>query len=496
MENIKERFDLTEVTDEFVAEVLPNAEELDLTAAQIKVLALLKYISRIDKKDEDGYFFVENEFIRTACKIGSKSTLNNAFGVLQESGYIERISGKKKVKGEKIVTSKYKVNCTTNCTTKPIENQQVIESVQPKCTSNCTTNCTVELELDKELDIEKEKDIYNIIKENNNILINIIEEKENNIINNIIKEKENSSSIESNNKEIKTNTKMEKELQQQINELKEQNEILTSRLNNCAKQFKVMMNTIAKLQSEVAELKKESKTSNKVNNKENKTINVDVKPTTASIEQDDIVSQPTVKEALEVKKEAFQSPIEELNETFDAEAIVEEFKETFTDVKEAQAKQIELIDTFKKAGLNYYNCCELQRRISKYIKSLELINSTAVEEELPQELPTVEEVKTIPTVEVKPIEEKLQELPQEAIKEAEEVIESRKEEEATEGKESTFVGDFQTNDSNSSIGEQMLRYQDIKTKVYYPTLDTAQTANVNPMFLYDSTVGRCVSSYQ
>ena len=220
---------------------------------------------------------------------------------------------------------------------------------------------------------------------------------------------------------------------------------------------------------------------------ENGTYNIDHTFVDDSLRGQGIGSR-LVKEAVEAKKEVFLSPIEELNKTFDVEAIVEEFKKAFTDVKEAEAKQIELIDTFKKEGLNYYNRCGLESRLSKYIKSLELINSTPKEEST-QEVPTV-------AMEVKPIEEKLQELPQEAIKEAEEVIESRKEDNATEEKESTFVGNFQTNEGNSSIGEETLRYQDVKTKAYYPTLAAAQAANVNPMFLYDSTVGRCVSSYQ
>lgn len=463
MKDLRERFDIDKVDDEFIGEVLPNAEELDLTVNQIKVLAVLKYISRsVDVKDKDGYFYVENDFIRKVCNIGSKSTLNNAFGVLMELGYIDRKSSK--IVGK---ASKYCVHlCTPQVYTEKVtDNQVVTENKNDKCTPNCTSNCTIDtdIESDSESHKDSESDIYNIFYK---ILYNIL--------NNILEEKEKTSSIENNNKKEK-DTLMEEMLQQQINQLKEQNELLTSRLNNAAKQFKAMINTMRELQQKNNSLEEQIKT-----------INVEVKPSTAFCG-----------DAVEAKQE--QSPTEEdINETFDIEQIVGYFKEEYTDPTVARQKEIELLQEFKKRHLSYGNRRDLELRLNKYIKSLELsMDKEEVKEPIKEE---VQEEETIPTVQVGvaqvPIQEELKELPQEAIKEADEVIVSRKEEEATEGKESTFVGMFQEVKGDCVVGEEKLRYKDLKTKVFYGSIEEAKAANVNPMYLYDSTVGRSIFSYQ
>lgn len=504
MKEIKDRFDIEEVNDEFINEVLPNAEELDLTVNQVKVLALLKYISRsADIKDKDGYFFVENDFIRRVCKIGSKSTLNNAFGVLMELGYIDRKSSKIVGKASKYCVLTCTPTCTPQLYTEEVTDNQVVTenknaTCTPNCTNNCTRNCTIDTDIDIESDSESHKDsesdIYNIFYK---ILYNIL--------NKILEEKEKTSSIENNKKE--KDTLMEETLQEQINQLKEQNnqqnEILTSRLNSAAKQFKAMMKIMRELQQknnsleeQINELKKENKTSTAFCGdavEDAKEVKKEVIPTVQGNKEQIRTTNVEVKPSSTVK--------EDINENFDVEQIVDFFRKEYTDPQVAREMEIDILNKYKESRLSYYNRRDLEMRLNKYIKSLEIINSTS-KEELPQEVqePIEEETKkeeTIPTVamEVKPIQEELKELPQEAIEEVEEAIASRKEDKATEGKESTFVGMFQEVKSNCPICEERLRYQDLNSKTYYSSIEEAKAANVNPMFLYDSEVSRCVSTF-
>lgn len=471
MKEIKDRFDIEEVNDEFINEVLPNAEELDLTVNQVKVLALLKYISRsADIKDKDGYFFVENDFIRKVCKIGSKSTLNNAFGVLMELGYIDRKSSKIVGKASKYCVLTCTPTCTPQLYTEEVTDNQVVTenknaTCTPNCTSNCTRNCTIDtdIESDSESHKDSESDIYNIFYK---ILYNIL--------NKILEEKD---------------TLMEETLQEQINELKEQNnqqnEILTSRLNSAAKQFKAMMKIMRELQQknnsleeQINELKKENKTSTAFCGdavEDAKEVKKEVIPTVQGNKEQIRTTNVEVKPSSTVK--------EDINENFDVEQIVDFFRKEYTDPQVAREMEIDILNKYKESRLSYYNRRNLEMRLNKYIKSLEL--SMDKKEE------------TIPTVamEVKPIQEELKELPQEAIEEVEEAIASRKEDKATEGKESTFVGMFQEVKSNCPICEERLRYQDLNSKTYYSSIEEAKAANVNPMFLYDSEVSRCVSTF-
>ena len=466
------RINKDEFTEEQINQLIEdNNITIKLTNKRKKLLAVLLHLNGLDNKDEQGRFFIDNLWLSQFVGM-TETNMLIALRYLQRNGIIERETGS-----------------NHNCSRYKIINKENNSTNQKTVVQNNSRDR--DIELDKDIDIESdsesyknsESDIYNIInniiKDNINNLINIIEEKENNIIN-IIKEKEKTSSIENNNKKEK-DTLMEVTLQEQINQLQQQNEILTSRINNAAKQFKAMINTMRELQQKNNSLEEQNKPSTTFSNEVVEGIK----------EQ-----SPTVKE---------QTPTVQGNKnkeqvkTIDVEEILEYFKATFTDPKVARQRENKLLKEFKEARVSYYTIRDLELRLNKYIKSLELINSNKQEVKEPIE----EEVKkeeTIPTVQVEvaqvPIQEELKELPQEAVKEVEAPIVSGKEEEATEGKESTFVESFQEVKSDSPIGEERLRYQDLKTKVYYPSLEEAKAANVNPMFLYDREVNRSVFSYQ
>ena len=474
-----------EFTEEQINQLIEdNNITIKLTNKRKKLLAVLLHLNGLDDKDEQGRFFIDNLWLSQFVGM-TESNMLIALRYFQSNGIIQR------EKGTNHKCSRYKIINSTNQKT-IVQNNSIIEENNSIIEEN---NSIIEennsRDRDIELDREKEKDIYNIII---NKINNIIKEKENNIIN-IIKEKD---------------TLMEEMLQEQINQLQQQNEILTARLNNAAKQFKSMISTMRELQQknnsleeQINQLKKENKPSTafcgdavedvkevkkeqtptvgeRKDKEQIRTIDVEVKPSTAFCG-----------DAVDAKQE--QSPTEE---GINVEGIVGYFKEKFKDPQEAREMENALLGKCKEARLSYYKRRELELKLNKYIKLLEL----SMDKEEVKE-PIKEEVKeTIPTVQVEvaqvPIQEELKELPQEAIKEADEVIVSRREEEATEGKESTFVDNFQDVKSNCPIGEERLRYQDLKTKLYYQSLEEAQAANVNPMNLYDYEVSRCVFSYQ
>ena len=98
----------SEINDEFVNEILEdNGIEINLTKKRKKLLAILLYINGIDKKNENGYFFVENSFLCEIVGI-AENNLINGLNYLKKIKLIDRISGKR---GS---ASLYKVNISDN----------------------------------------------------------------------------------------------------------------------------------------------------------------------------------------------------------------------------------------------------------------------------------------------------------------------------------------------------------------------------------------------
>ena len=230
MDNLeRKRFELDQMDLEFANEILEDNgyQGIKLTSKRKMILATLLYINGIDNKDEQGYFFVENEYLCNLIGV-SKRALITSLNYFNDIGIYERISGKR---GS---ASLYKFRQKTSPITSPInfthnslENQVVRELRRENFTHNLlktspinfthnSENFTPDTDIDKdiELDIDKEKDI-----DKNNIynikLINYL----NNINNNIIYIKEK-------------NNKKEKEIEELNLKLEELNLKVDNFLNN------------------------------------------------------------------------------------------------------------------------------------------------------------------------------------------------------------------------------------------------------------------------
>ena len=238
----RKRFELDTMDIEFANEILEDNgyQSLKLTNKRKMILATLLYINGIDTKDEQGYFFVENDFLSNLIGV-SKRALITTLNYFNEIGIYERISG---TRGS---ASLYKFNKKTspitqktspiNFTHNSLENQVVRELRRENFTHNLlktspinfthnSENFTPDTDIDKdiELDIDKEKDInknniYNIK------LINYL----NNINNNIIYIKEK-------------NNKKEKEIEEIALKLEELNNKIDNLNNNKKDNFEIKMN--------------------------------------------------------------------------------------------------------------------------------------------------------------------------------------------------------------------------------------------------------------
>lgn len=213
MENkIRNRFALDSMDLEFALEILEDYgyQDLKLTNKRKMILATLLYINGIDEKDEDGYFFVENDFLSNLIGM-SKRALITSLQYLQSVGLIERISGKRGSASLYKVQKTSPITSPINFTHNIVDNQEVRELRTENFTHNLSktspinfthnlenftpdidTDIEEDKDIDKEIEIKKEIDKNNI----NNILINYILNL-NNIINNLnnnilyIKEKNN-----------------------------------------------------------------------------------------------------------------------------------------------------------------------------------------------------------------------------------------------------------------------------------------------------------------
>ena len=179
----------SEINDEFVNEILEdNGIEINLTKKRKKLLAILLYINGIDKKNENGYFFVENSFLCEIVGIAEKNLING-LNYLKKIKLIDRISGKR---GS---ASLYKVNVSNNISNNVSDNPknvsnnpknvsdklEKVSNNHEKVSNNVSDKIekvSTDIELDKDIEKDKEKD-KELDKEkyiNKNIINNIYKE--------------------------------------------------------------------------------------------------------------------------------------------------------------------------------------------------------------------------------------------------------------------------------------------------------------------------------
>ena len=250
----RDRFGLDKMDAELVNDILPVGINFSKNQENQKnLLATLMYINGIDKKDENGFFYVDNKYLMKVLGITEKTLISNT-NKLIEAGFIKRISGKKHH------PSKYTVDYSK------------INTVDySKTTKNYSQDKEQDKDIDKDKeqdkDIDKEKEIDKDKRYNN--IINYIEKeklKEKDLIEiiKIVEDRFNYNLIQNNTEKTKTAMDTNIELST-INE----------RLNNSAKYSKKMMQTINELQLENNEMKQAIKE-----------LQVEVKELKAKLNQD------------------------------------------------------------------------------------------------------------------------------------------------------------------------------------------------------------------
>ena len=284
------------------AEMLVDAN-IQMPNAAKNVLGALIYTRGAytdHRKENNDWFYRDADSLIEESQV-SKKTFFRMINLLEANNFIERQSGSLKKGGNKVTQYKILkgVNNLSIDTLEVTDNEDVKNNDTLIDTLNDTLNDTQELrnknkekrikhiELNKELDLNKDLFILNKILDNiyynkyNNIKLNIIKKEK------YIKEKENNSSTFE-NKEIKEIETM-RELKEQVNTLQEENAKLTSRLDNCARQFKEMLKTMKQLQARVDYL--ESKQSSTNDNQQPSTTVEEERKDCAEKKED--VSSPT-----------------------------------------------------------------------------------------------------------------------------------------------------------------------------------------------------------
>ena len=337
MEN-RNRFGLDKMNDELVNDILPV--EINLPKNQKNLLATLIYINGIDKKDKDGFFYVDNKYLMEVLGVSEPTIISNANKLIEE-GFIQRVTGKKNHPSKYLVTDlikKYTKEYTKDFSKYTKEYTKDFSKYTKKYTKNFSKNFSKTVEnfsQDKDIDKEKDKEyifniINNIIKENNINLINNIKNIIKKEIENI-KEKEKLSSINE-KKEIETM----RELNEQVNALQDENAKLTSRLDNCARQFKQMMQTNNEMLKTIKELQARV---NYLESKQSSTNDKQQPSTTVEEERKDCA------EKKEDTNEVISSPTASDNDTTLTTIHQEEEKPTVAQQMPLNGKELRYVDT-------------------------------------------------------------------------------------------------------------------------------------------------------
>ena len=262
---------------ELVNDILPIG--INLPKNQKNLLAILIYINGIDEKDNEGYFYVDNQYLMNVLEVSEPTLIANANKLISK-GFIIRKSGKKHHPSKYLITDYTKDFSKTNT--------KDFSKTNTKDFSKTVEDFSQDKEQDKDIDKEKEIDKDKINKYINNIIEKEIFEKIDSRLElkfsemmrmfedklNLIQDaltKTFSTSIETSTNTEKTNTAMNTNELTKIEELQIENAKLKERLDNCAKQFKKMMQTIDELQQKVSEL--EAKQNNTSTNQDSSTKN-------------------------------------------------------------------------------------------------------------------------------------------------------------------------------------------------------------------------------
>ena len=345
MEN-RNRFGLDSITVEDVNELFEdNNVRAHFTFKRAKIMAALIYIDGINKKDDQGRFFVENTYLCSLADIAEKNLIN-ALRAFEKNGYITREAGTIERKASKYFINYPKLEEGDEITTYDFEkvsseskkvssNFDKKVSSESKKVSSELKKVSIDTDIDKELDKEKDKEyifniINNIIKENNINLINNIKNIIKKEIENI-KEKENLSSINE-KKEIETM----RELNEQVNALQDENAKLTSRLDNCARQFKQMLKTNNEMLKTIKELQARV---DYLESKQSSTNDKQQPSTTVEEERKDCA------EKKEDTNEVISSPTASDNDTTLTTIHQEEEKPTVAQQMPLNEKEMRYIDT-------------------------------------------------------------------------------------------------------------------------------------------------------
>ena len=257
----RDRFGLNkEMIPELVENIFPFG--IDLPKNQKKLLAVLIHISGIDGLDSEGYFYLENKYLVNLLGICEQSVIDNAKSLIVK-GFIERQSGKQHKPSRYLITKLTEESRTKDFRTNDFSNKESRTKVfrtkdfsnkesrtkvlsdskklssKPKKLSSKIENLSQDKDIDKEKEIDKELDKDKIYS-----YINNLEEKD---FFEIIKKFEDRFNFNL----IPNNTDKTKNAMDTNIELSKLNE----RFNNCARQFKQMMQTINELQTENNDMK-------------------------------------------------------------------------------------------------------------------------------------------------------------------------------------------------------------------------------------------------
>lgn len=346
------------------AEMLVDAN-IQMPNAAKNVLGALIYTRGAyteHRKENNDWFYKDADSLIEESQV-SKKTFFRMINLLEANNFIERQSGSLKKGGNKV--TQYKIlKGVNNLSNDTNECQKQF---------NDTLNDTLEMQLmthkNKELrNKNKEKRIKNIELDKEyifNIINNIIKKNNINLINNIkniikkeienIKEKEKNSSINE-NKDLKEIETM-RELNEQVNSLQEENAKLKSRLDNCARQFKEMMQTNKEMMKTLKQLQArvdylESKQSSTNDNKaalSTSSINLDENNEQGICDESNcsINQQPstTVKEERKDCAEKKEDASEAISSPSNGTIHQEEEKPTVTQQMPLNGKELRYIDT-------------------------------------------------------------------------------------------------------------------------------------------------------
>ena len=487
------RFGLDKMDAELVNDILPIG--INLPKNQKNLLAILIHINGIDEKDNEGYFYVDNQYLMNVLEVSEPTLIANANKLISK-GFIIRKSGKKHHPSKYLVTDLIK-NLSGNTkelsgNTKELDKYtKDFSETNTKNLSKTIKNFSQDKEQDKDIDKEKEIDkeeILNIIKDNKDLINKILDKKENITYSNT-KEKESYSSIESEKQSSINENKETKE----IETMKELIDKLNERLNNCARQFKKMMQTEKENKSSIEELQRENNEMKqtikelqlKVTELEAKQNNTSTNET--STKQEKSNSKPSNESAFSSTHQEDLKPTE--SKEMASTEIVDNNGTPKEEEKQTEAKKTDSTEVVEDVDVN-----EVMKVFTDVVKQYEEQQKERCNEGV---------LNTFKTYIFQDLDEK--KVDNSKRKKVEERINNyinyyKGKSDLSPSNDSTLTVTHQEEEKPTvaqqmPLNEKKLRFLDTKTDKQYATEAEAQKDGVNPWFLYDFKVGRCITEY-